>query len=297
MAKDSNIKETKNIFDIAKGDPTQMYLREIGYKPVLDQEEELKLFTHYVNHNCDQTRKTIIESNLRLVVKIARCYLDRGLAFLDLIEEGNLGLMYAIDKFELKKGFRFSTYATWWIKQSIERAIMNQSRTIRLPVHVIKEMNVYLRAGVKLAKESEKEGYNANDIAQMLDRPIEEIQKVLDYKNNTLSLDVQIFDDSEGTLGDLVSCEAYNPEGQNMDDEGITMLEAFLSSLPELERLVLAKRYGLQGHAIKTLREVGAELDMTRERVRQTQIRALKLLKRNMRSKKIDLGDFFENLD
>ena len=132
-------------------------------------------------------------------------------------------------------------------------------------------MNVFA-AGVKLAKESEKEGYNANDdITQMLDRPIEEIQKVLDYKNNTLSLDVQIFDDSEGTLGDLVSCEAYNPEGQNMDDEGITMLEAFLSSLPELERLVLAKRYGLQGHAIKTLREVGAELDMTRERVRQTQ--------------------------
>lgn len=297
MSKDSNIKENKSVFDIANGDPTKMYLREIGYKSVLTHEEEQQLFMAYHRNQCKDTRKKLVEANLRLVVKIARNYLDRGLAFLDLIEEGNLGLMYALDKFEPTKGFRFSTYATWWIKQSIERAIMNQSRTIRLPVHVIKEMNIYLRAGVKLAKESEKESSNVQDIAVMLDRPIEDIQKILEHKHNTLSLDLQVFDDSNSTLGDLVGNDQYCPEGSSMEVEGIELLESFLSGLTEIERLVLSKRFGLQGHVAKTLREVGIELEMTRERVRQTQIRALKQLKKLMKLKKVDLGDFFNNLD
>jgi RNA polymerase nonessential primary-like sigma factor len=263
-------------------DPTSRYLHEIGFHALLSRDEEFDLASKAVAGDKEATKK-LIESNLRLVVKIARNYTNRGLAFLDLVEEGNFGLMHSISKYEPNKGFRFSTYSTWWIKQYIERAIMNQSRTVRLPVHVIKELNSYLRAGYALASDLDHEA-SADEIAKQIDKPIEEINKVLKLKYGAASLDKKVKDDSSLVLQDtLSSSEENNPYNVIEDNNIKELLDKWLVALDEIEHIVIVRRFGLQGHDPHTLEETSSYLGMTREKVRQIQIRALRRLRKSMK--------------
>ncbi|MEE3003366.1 MAG: sigma-70 family RNA polymerase sigma factor [Pseudomonadota bacterium] len=263
-------------------DPTTKYLHEIGFHDLLSREEEFLISQKAVAGDKEATTK-LIECNLRLVVKIARNYTNRGLAFLDLVEEGNFGLMHSISKYEPDKGFRFSTYATWWIKQYIERAIMNQSRTVRLPVHVIKELNSYLRAGYMMASELDHEA-TADEIAKRIDKPIEEINKVLKLKVGAASLDKTVKEDSNLVLQDTLSSgEENNPYKVIENDNIKDLIDRWLITLDEIEHVVIVRRFGLQGHESHTLEETADYLGMTREKVRQVQIRALRRLRKSMK--------------
>lgn len=259
-------------------DATRLYLNEIGFSPLLSAEEEV-YFSRLAQKGDERARQRMIESNLRLVVKIARRYMNRGLALLDLIEEGNLGLIRAVEKFDPERGFRFSTYATWWIRQTIERAIMNQTRTIRLPIHVVKEMNVYLRAARKLAQRLDHEP-SAEDIAELLDKPLAEVERMLGLNERVASVDSPIGFDSDKSLLDAIPDE-NNPDPSEMlaDDDVYSNLEVWLAQLNDKQRDVVERRFGLHGHKISTLEEVGNEIGVTRERVRQIQMDALKRLR------------------
>ena len=262
-------------------DATRLYLSEIGFSPLLTAEEEV-FFARQIAKGSEDARKRMIESNLRLVVKIARRYLNRGLALLDLIEEGNLGLIRAVEKFDPERGFRFSTYATWWIRQTIERAIMNQTRTIRLPIHVVKEINIYLRAARHLSQKLDHEP-SPEEISEMLDKPIEDVKRMLGLNERVTSVDVPLGRDSDKSILDAI------PDEQNVDpavllqDEDIqSCLELWLSQLNDKQREVVEHRFGLHGREVATLEEVGNELGVTRERVRQIQLEALKRLREIM---------------
>ena len=260
-------------------DPTRLYLNEIGASPLLTAEEEV-MYSRQAQAGDEESRKHMIESNLRLVVKISRRYLNRGLAFLDLIEEGNLGLMRAVEKFDPERGFRFSTYATWWIRQTIERAIMNQSRTIRLPIHVVKEINVYLRAARNLAHELDHEP-SAEEIATLLDKPIEDVERMLGLNERTKSADSTIAAGSTTTLLETIADESIQDPSERLQEENVhTNIEECLSQLTDKQRSVVERRFGLHGYNVSTLEEVGQEIGVTRERVRQIQMDALKKLKR-----------------
>ncbi len=255
-------------------DPTQMYLNEIGYKPLLTREQELKVARSVARGNKKACKK-MIESNLRLVVKIARYYCNRGLAFLDLIEEGNLGLMTAVRKFDPERGFRFSTYATWWIRQNIERAIMNQSRTVRLPIHVIKELNIYLRAAKKLTQQLEREA-GPQEIAEMIDKPIDQVRKIMDLTGDVTSLDAPAMRDSSKKIVDTVADENMQDPADFIADFDLTEhLNLWLNELDVKHRKVIVMRYGLLGHKKSTLDVVGKKVGLTRERVRQIQLKAV----------------------
>ncbi len=264
-------------------DATQIYLSEIGFTPLLTPEEEVH-FARMAQRGEDEGRKRMIESNLRLVVKIARRYCNRGLALLDLIEEGNLGLIRAVEKFDPERGFRFSTYATWWIRQTIERAIMNQTRTIRLPVHVVKELNVYLRAARELAQNFDQEP-SAEEIAEMLDKPIEDVKKMLALNERVTSIDSPIGLEGDKILLDTVSADKNTEPAQALQDNNLqTNLDTWLDQLTEKQSEVIARRFGLRGHEKATLEEVGREIGLTRERVRQIQVEALRTLREIMES-------------
>jgi RNA polymerase nonessential primary-like sigma factor len=259
-------------------DPTNMYLQEIGFSPLLSAEEEV-YFGRLVKQGDMKARNRMVESNLRLVVKIARRYIMRGLPFLDLIEEGNLGLMHAVEKFDPEKGFRFSTYATWWIRQTIERAIMNQSRTIRLPVHIIKELNLYLRTGRQLTKELGREA-SPEDIARHLDLSIEQVRRIIMLQDNVVSADEPAGRDTDRSLIDNLSAGGDCPGEEVVDNNLKSHLGKWIQELTERHREVLERRFGL-GQFIErqTLEEIGGSIGLTRERVRQIQLEALAQLR------------------
>jgi RNA polymerase nonessential primary-like sigma factor len=259
-------------------DATQLYLNEIGFSPLLTAEEEV-FYARRARQGIESARKRMIESNLRLVVKIARRYVNRGLSLLDLIEEGNLGLIHAVEKFDPERGFRFSTYATWWIRQTMERALMNQTRTVRLPIHVVKELNVYLRAARELSHKLDHEP-SAEEIARLLDRPVEDVQRMLGLNERVSSIDAPVAGDSEKTLAEtLADVTIPDPATQVQDDDMRVNLDHWLDELPEKQREVLARRFGLRGHEVATLEEVGEEIGLTRERVRQIQVDGLRRLR------------------
>lgn len=259
-------------------DATQLYLNEIGFSPLLTPEEEVH-YARLAQRGDPAGRKRMIESNLRLVVKISRRYVNRGLSLLDLIEEGNLGLIRAVEKFDPERGFRFSTYATWWIRQTIERAIMNQTRTIRLPIHVVKELNVYLRAARELTQKLDHEP-SAEEIAHLLDKPVEDVQRMLGLNERVTSVDVTLGGDSDKTLLDTLTDEQpTDPCELLQDDDLSSSIDAWLSDLTEKQREVVIRRFGLRGHECSTLEEVGQEIGLTRERVRQIQVEALRRMR------------------
>lgn len=259
-------------------DATQIYLNEIGFSALLTPEEEV-YFARLAMKGDEAGRKRMIESNLRLVVKIARRYVNRGLSLLDLIEEGNLGLIRAVEKFDPERGFRFSTYATWWIRQTIERAIMNQTRTIRLPIHVVKELNVYLRAARELTQKLDHEP-SAEEIADLLDRPVEDVKRMLGLNERVTSVDTPLGHDSDKSLLDTIpDLQVSDPAELLQDEDMRTSISEWLNELTEKQREVVARRFGLRGYESSTLEEVGREIGLTRERVRQIQVEALRRLR------------------
>lgn len=274
-------------------DATQIYLGEIGFSPLLSAEEEV-YFSRLALKGDQAARKRMIESNLRLVVKIARRYINRGLALLDLIEEGNLGLIRAVEKFDPERGFRFSTYATWWIRQTIERAIMNQTRTIRLPIHVVKELNIYLRAARELSQKLDHEP-TPEEIAASLDRPVEEVRKMLKLNEKITSVDTPVAGTSEKQLLDVIADEKeLGPELELQDQDIRQHLVIWLEELNPKQREVLARRFGLLGYEPSTLEDVGHEIGLTRERVRQIQVEALRRLREIVTHQGLNIETLFQ---
>ena len=286
--KEDEVKEVSPNFDISSSktdslspktlDATRLYLNEIGFSPLLSPEEEV-YYARRALRGEEASRKRMIESNLRLVVKISRRYINRGLSLLDLIEEGNLGLIRAVEKFDPERGFRFSTYATWWIRQTIERAIMNQTRTIRLPIHVVKELNVYLRASRELSQKLDHEP-TAEEIAELLDKPLCDVKRMLGLNERVTSVDTPFGPDSDKSLLDTVAdARVSDPSDVLQVSDMEASISRWLDELSEKQREVLARRFGLRGYETSTLEDVGREIGLTRERVRQIQVEALRRLR------------------
>jgi len=273
-------------------DATQLYLNEIGYSPLLTADEE-KHFSRLALKGDASARRRMIESNLRLVVKISRRYINRGLTLLDLIEEGNLGLIRAVEKFDPERGFRFSTYATWWIRQTIERGIMNQTRTIRLPIHVVKELNVYLRAARELTQKLDHEP-SAEEIAELLDKPADDVKRLLRLNERVTSMDTPVGPDSDRSVVDTIADSHESDPSQLLQDSDIReSIADWLDELSEKQREVLSRRFGLRGYESSTLEEVGREIGLTRERVRQIQVEALRRLRSIMESNGLSSDSLF----
>lgn len=267
-------------------DVTQIYLNEIGANPLLTAEEEGRL-TRLVKQGDFEARQTMIERNLRLVVNIAKHYLNRGIPLLDLVEEGNLGLMHALDKFDPERGFRFSTYATWWIRQNIERAIMNQSRTIRLPVHVVKELNQVLRTQRNLEALGNGE-FSIDEIAARLGKSVEDVRALLVLSEHTASLDAPLDIDPTLSIGEsLADDHVETPDFQIQHTEVETLVREWILKLNDKQRMVIRHRYGIDDCEVMTLEELAAQLGLTRERVRQIQLEALGQLRRSIRRRGI----------
>lgn len=268
--------ETANDFLLT--DVTQIYFNEIGHNALLSAQEEAVL-TRLVKQDNFDARQKMIECNLRLVVNIAKHYTNHGVALLDLIEEGNMGMMHALDKFDPERGFRFSTYATWWIRQNIERCIMNQSRTIRLPVHVIKDLNIILQAARHLEAHTGKEP-KPEDVAHLLGRPVKEVRRMLSLNMSMMSLDAPLDIDPLLSIGDVMADDQnLGPDLMLEQSEIKHRVQEWLNRLSDKQRCIIEKRYGLNGYEIQTLEQLAASLNLTRERVRQIQLEALQTLR------------------
>jgi RNA polymerase nonessential primary-like sigma factor len=273
--------------DLAANDVIRIYLNEIGYSDLLSADQEVSLGRR-VQVGDEAARQQMIESNLRLVVKIARHYQYRGLALLDLIEEGNLGLMHAVSKFDPERGFRFSTYATWWIRQAIERAIMNQCRTIRLPIHVAKELNAYIRAKRILSQELDH-GPSCREIAQHMAKPLESIERMEQLRVRVTSVNRPVGRDGDRSLIDtIVDEDAGDPESITHAQVLRDLMDQWLGLLSDKQRQVVERRFGIHGHQRATLEQVGEEIGVTRERVRQIQMDALARLRRILKRYGLD---------
>jgi len=259
-------------------DVTRIYLNEIGHARLLTAEEEITL-ARAARKGCIASRQRMIESNLRLVVNIARAYVKRGLPLLDLVEEGNLGLIRAVEKFDPERGCRFSTYATWWIRQSVERAIMNQCRTVRLPIHVIRELAIYLRAARELEQRLNRRP-SVEEVARELDVKPEVVERLFGLNEPTTSADEPVGSRSDRIVLDSIADEnGSGPEAKYAGMAAGRMLQNWLKQLSQQQRQVVEHRYGLTGHGRRTLEEVGDLLGVTRERVRQVQLAALARLR------------------
>jgi RNA polymerase nonessential primary-like sigma factor len=274
-------------------DATRIYLSQVGFRPLLTAAQEVE-YGRLVQKGDAEARRVMIESNLRLVVKIARRYSNRGLPLLDLIEEGNLGLIHAVGKFDPERGFRFSTYATWWIRQTIERALMNQTRTIRLPIHVIKEINVYLRTSRRLSQKLDREP-SSEEIAAEIERPHADVERMLGLNERITSVDRPISPDGERVLLDAIPDEAtLEPSDKLHSDELNVVVRRWLTLLTDKQRAVVVRRYGLDGKDRATLEDVGEQIGVTRERVRQIQMDALRRLRRILEAEGLDQGSLLE---
>ena len=287
----ASLEDLAELESVSIADPVRMYLREIGKIPLLTPEEEIELAKR-VEEGDEDAKKKLIEANLRLVVSIAKKYIGRGLSFLDLIQEGNLGLIRAVEKFDYRKGFKFSTYATWWIRQAITRAIADQARTIRIPVHMVETINKLIRVSRQLVQQLGREP-TTEEIAQALGLPPEKVEDIQRIAQEPVSLETPIGEEEDSQLGDfLEDKESPNPEEATAGQLLREQLEEMLDELTEREREVLRLRFGLEdGHA-HTLEEVGKRFNVTRERIRQIEAKALRKLRHPSRSKR--LRDYLE---
>jgi RNA polymerase nonessential primary-like sigma factor len=259
------------------GDVTRIYLSEIGRANLLSADEE-KSLSRAALGGCMPSRQRMIECNLRLVVKIARAYINRGLPLLDLIEEGNLGLIRAVEKFDPERGFRFSTYATWWIRQSVERSIMNQCRTVRLPIHVIRELTSYLRTTRELEQELGRRPA-IEEVAAKLDKPSDSVHTLFGFNESTASADNSPDSSRQSVIDSIADDQSHTPESEYAEQAAGELLGHWLNLLPKQQRIVVEHRFGLHGKGRRTLEEVGQLLGVTRERVRQVQLAALARLR------------------
>ncbi len=268
------------------GDATEMYMAEIGASELLSAEEEVTL-ARRVQDGDASARRRMIESNLRLVVKIARRYMNRGLPLIDLVEEGNLGLIRAVEKFDPERGFRFSTYATWWIRQAVERGIMNQARTIRLPIHIAKELNAVLRSARELAQKLDHEPA-PEDIAELMGKPVDDIRHMLRLAERVTSADVPSPESGRPLVETFSDGEKADPASRVAEDNMKLWLDEWLDELAEKPREVIARRFGLRGYDVTTLEEVGRIIGLTRERVRQIQVEALREMRGMIEARGMD---------
>ena len=271
---------------IAIDDPVKVYLKEIGRVPLLTPEEETALAMRIIDGD-NAAKKRLSEANLRLVVSIAKRYVGRGMQFLDLIQEGNLGLIKAVEKFDYTKGFKFSTYATWWIRQAITRAIADQARTIRIPVHMVETINKVKKASSQLLHKNGHEP-TAEEIAEELNMPVDRIREIMRVAQEPVSLETPIGEEEDSHLGDFIEdVDAPAPADAASHTLLKEQLEEVLQSLTEREAKVLRLRFGLEDGRPRTLEEVGKEFDVTRERIRQIEAKALRKLRHPSRSKKL----------
>jgi RNA polymerase nonessential primary-like sigma factor len=254
-----------------------MYLDEIGVSPLLSASEEKDVARRALAGD-QAARKRMIESNLRLVVNIARRYVNRGLPLLDLIEEGNLGLIHAVEKFDPERGFRFSTYATWWIRQAIERAIMNQSRTVRLPIHVIKDINACLRAARQLRQQCERTPSTA-ELAEYMERDVDNVERLMALHRRVTLRAGKRDEDGPSPVDQLQARRSAEPMRQAQAEDVLAIVDHWVFELDEKHRAVVERRFGLHGYHRATLEEIGREIGVTRERVRQIQLDALQRLR------------------